>query len=276
MTNAMTDEMATFIRTERNKVRGDYLARCNSLSTSALRGKKNPYLFVTFTGNARDYIEETVSAVLSASAETTFGALLEKVATAIIELDPGAQGGKSPAEGLDADIIRPFPITPKSVRGLIAIKSGNSWGNSSSTTRQGQTFKKSKKNLPKQTTLVSIMGICYGQAAVSANLGYADVKLAGQTFWFYLTNGDPDFYYQLAEVLAEGSADFSDKVLLARKHAIERLLREFQHEGYADDAGLLNVRELLKDACGNLPSPGSKAHDTLNWLMGSPRQDQES
>lgn len=171
--------------------------RADSLLTLKLNDvlkRKNPYLFKAKNINtAAGLIESVLAAYLSSKEETVFGNLLEELA---IFICAGAFNGiKSSAEGIDLEFERDH------IRYIIAVKSGPNWGNSSQIARMRDNFKRAKKVLGANLSIINIVavnGCCYGKEEQIDKGDY--LKYCGQKFWEFIS-GDEMLYLRIIEPL---------------------------------------------------------------------------
>jgi Type II restriction endonuclease EcoO109I len=215
-----------------------------NLKLKNLLQRKNPYLFRAKNLNlSTNLITAILEAHLSSSEEGSFGGFLEKLAIYVAEVTGGGQ--KSAAEGIDIELIR------KSIRYLIAVKSGKNWGNSGSHKNLKKNFAKAVKIIKqtdKKTSLQPTLGICYGNFKTVYTGEY--LHIGGQSFW-HLISGDKEFYVDLVEPLGK-TAEEHDKVFKEEKdNTFNRLLREFTND-YCGPSGAINWKKLVKFVSGNL------------------------
>jgi len=100
------------------------LKKIKELKLNDILKCKNPYLFKAKNVNsASEIVLSIIEATLYASEEGLFGTFLEGLAILVAELTCGGQ--KSGITGVDLELLR------NEVRYLVAIKSGQNWGNNS-------------------------------------------------------------------------------------------------------------------------------------------------
>jgi len=160
-----------------------------------------------------------LEARLSSSEEGSFGNFLEGLAVFVATECGGGQ--KSPANGIDIDLIR------QNVRYLISVKSGKNWGNSSQYKALKLHFidavkvlKQSKHSGELQPTL----GICYGRSQTKNNGSY--LRIAGQNFW-NLLSGDLDLYTSIIEPLGFDAQKHDDLFKEQKGSSLNRMTGEF-------------------------------------------------
>jgi hypothetical protein len=207
--------------------------------------KKNPYLFRAKNINyAPDLITAVLEARLSSSEEGSFGNFLEALAVYVAEITGGGQ--KSAAEGIDIELTR------DDIRHLIAVKSGQNWGNSSQHKALRHSFKTAVKVLRQSRrvgTLQPTLGICYGKFKTVNNGEY--LHIGGQSFW-HLISGDKNLYIDLIEPLGYKAEEHDQSFKEEKDHTQNRLLREFINT-YCDEHGAIEWPKLLEFVSGNLP-----------------------
>lgn len=156
--------------------------------------RKNPYLFKAKNINtAQDFVKTILEAHLSSQEETIFGGFLEGLAIFICE--QVYSGQKSAAEGIDLEFER------DNIRYIVSIKSGPNWGNSNQVKKMRDNFKKAKRILRTNTSLVNVVavnGCCYGKNQSPDKGDY--LKLCVQKFWEFIS-GDNNLYTELIEPL---------------------------------------------------------------------------
>ena len=118
---------------------------------------------------------------------------MEEVAIYVNEL--ACNGQKSSSPGIDLD------FTLDGVRYVVAIKSGENWGNSSQKKRLEQDFGNALR-VVKQSKRVgelhAVLGICYGKSRRLVRGNYQEI--IGQQFWEFIS-GDPDLYLKIIDPL---------------------------------------------------------------------------
>lgn len=182
--------------------------------------RKNPYLFKAkniLTCEA--LITTIVDAFLSSQEETIFGEFLEKLA--IFACHEVKGGYKSGIEGIDLE------IGDKDIRYIIAIKSGPNWGNSSQINKMKDHFKKARKILCTQNSIINVIpinGCCYGK---DRNPNKGDYyKFCGQAFWEFITD-DENFYLEIIEPLGYKAKEKNDRFWVEYGKVVNKFTREF-------------------------------------------------
>jgi hypothetical protein len=216
--------------------------RCISLLRGLALVKVNPYLFAGRVKNPMRFAREYLNAKYSSSEESLFGNMIEDIARAI--LDRIRLGTKTPAKGIDGDVVRGLN------RYLVSVKSGANWGNSSSTAAQGRYFEDAKTIIGSRGhRLTSVMLIMYGRE--DRNLKYADIELVGQQAWAFLS-GDKDFYAKLIQYFVDGSEEFGQQIERARHESEAKLYAELCAGGFVLKNGEMDWPSFVKKACSNI------------------------
>jgi len=220
------------------------VSRLKKLTLPQVLKQKNPYLFrarnITL---ASDLISALLDARLSSSEEGSFGGFLEDLAIYVAEITGG--GHKSAAEGIDIELIR------KSVRYLIAVKSGKNWGNSSQHAALKRNFKTAVKVLKQShhaRVLQPTLGVCYGDFKTSNNGEF--LHIGGQSFW-YLISGDENLYIDLIEPLGHEAQKHDEAFKAEKDNVYNRLTREFT-VSYCNRSGKIDWFKLVRYVSGNL------------------------
>ena len=133
-------EIEVFVEANIPAFHQNRIEKLKRLKLKTILKRKNPYLFkVKNITTAGDFIKTILDAYLSSQEETLFGGFLEELARFICHSVYGGQ--KSAAEGIDLELVK------DSIRYIITIKSGPSWGNSSQISRMKDNFRKAKRIL---------------------------------------------------------------------------------------------------------------------------------
>lgn len=241
------NELSVFLE-ERIAVYHDkLLIRLGKLRLSDVLKRKNPYLFkVKSINTSQDLIESILGAYLSSQEEAIFGATLEEIAIYVCANEKG--GIKSSAEGIDME------FEENDIRYIVSIKSGPSWGNSSSIAKLKDHFRKAKRILNTNTArinVVAVNGCCYGKDDNPDKGEY--LKLCGQRFWA-LISGDEDLYCKIIEPLGHGAHERNEKFFEEYGKVINRFTRAFSNE-YCDEDGAIEWEKLLKFNSGKKVEP---------------------
>lgn len=220
------------------------IERLRDLRLANVLSNKNPYLFRAKNINRADeLIPAILDARLSSSEEGSFGGFLENLAIYVSNITGG--GRKSAAEGIDIELER------KSIRYLIAVKSGRNWGNASQHQQLRANFKKAVRVIRQSRhsgQLQATLGICYGKFRTIDNGEY--LHIGGQSFW-HLVSGDPDLYIDLIEPVGYKAEQHDKAFRKERDSAYNRMVREFTIS-YCDPHGEIEWSKLVHFVSGNL------------------------
>jgi len=228
----------TKIQTEISQFREKLLSDLDTIVLDDLLKKKNPYLLASLFETIDGAIREALHSAYASSYETSFGRVLENIAIAICP-----SGSKSGIKGIDLELLR-----GDRYRLLVSVKSGKSWGNSSSTEKQGDDFKAAKKRVhqnDKTREIRSVMGIAYGKFKTK-ELTYADEQICGQNFWAVLS-GDIDMYRKILLALQPGAAEFENQVKEKIEDTVKRLVVEYNAKQSTDNPWIT----ILEACCQN-------------------------
>jgi hypothetical protein len=221
------------------------LENIKGLTLREVLSNKNPYLFRAKNLNrASDLISALLDARLSSGEETKFGSFLEDLAIFVAQTFGG--GEKSSTDGIDIDLTR------KSVRYLIAVKSGKNWGNKSQHEDLKKGFRIAVKVLKQSRHTREIqptLGICYGRFKTVNNGEY--LHIGGQSFW-HLLSGDRELYVDLIEPLGHEAEAHAERFERERDATYNRLIREFTIE-YCDADGNIDWPKLVRFVSQNMP-----------------------
>ncbi|MBV9957384.1 MAG: cytosolic protein [Acidobacteria bacterium] len=239
------------------------LAKLQGLKLRDILANKNPYLFKARNLNRADELMAALlDASLSSGEESSFGNFLEDLAIYIAEITGG--GSKSAVEGLDIELTR------GGVRYLIAVKSGQKWGNAGQHKKlldyfkaAAKVLKQSKRSGPFQL----VEGICYGRFG-KPNRGEREkghyIRLIGQSFW-QLISGDPDLYVDLIEPLGHESEAHATRYRTEKDATYNRLTREFTIE-YCDKDGNIDWPKLVRFVSETVSSESDRGTAQLTLL----------
>jgi len=222
----------------------DRAAKLAALKLNTLLRAKNPYLFkAKNVESAPMMIEALLSARLSSSEEGSFGNFMESLAVFVAQETSGGQ--KSTAEGIDIELNR------SGIRYLIAVKSGNSWGNSSQHYQLEEYFKtavrrlrQNKESGPIQPTL----GICYGKFKEKYVKDY--LHTGGQSFWC-LISGETEFYTQIVRPLGHRAEEFNEIFAAEKTRTYNRMTGEFIAR-YCLSSGQIDWQKLVEFVSKNI------------------------
>jgi hypothetical protein len=222
------------------------LEKIRELKLKDILKRKNPYLFKAKNVNsASELVLSIIEATLYASEEGLFGTFLEGLAILVAELTCGGQ--KSGITGIDLELLR------DEVRYLIAIKSGQNWGNSSQHQALRANFKNAVKVIKQDRRIKAVqpvLGICYGKFKTVDNGEY--LKLGGQSFWYFISC-DPHFYKDLIEPVGYNAKKHNDDFLEEKANTHNRLTREFSNQ-FCDESGAIDWAKLVQFNSGNMKS----------------------
>ena len=244
MDSVLRQKIETFVCENIGSFHEARIRNIQDLKLKTLLENKNPYLFRAKNLNtAADFVTALLDARLSSSEEGSFGKFLEDLAVFVATECGGGQ--KSPATGIDIDLIR------QNVRYLISVKSGKNWGNSSQYKALRQHFmdavkvlKQSKHSGDIQPTL----GICYGRSKTKNNGSY--LRIAGQNFW-HLLSGDPDLYTSIIEPLGFDAQKHDDLFKEQKSSSLNRMTGEFITQ-FCDASGAIDWTRLVSSVSDNL------------------------
>jgi hypothetical protein len=203
----------------------------DSLKLSTVLRKKNPYLFkAKHVLTAEQIVKGLVDAHISSNEETVFGDWLEGLAVFINE--KVHSGRKSGITGIDLE----FDL--KSIRYIVAIKSGPNWGNSRQVAKMVDDFKTAKKALRTSNSnmsVVAVNGCCYGRDNRPDKGNY--FKYCGQAFWEFISD-DPDLYTGIIEPLGHNAKEKNLEFLQSYSQMINRFTRQFANEFCKGDGSI--------------------------------------
>jgi hypothetical protein len=220
------------------------LVKIKGLRLNEVLKRKNPYLFKAKNINlASELVQSIVEATLYASEEGLFGKFLEGLAIFVSEVTSGGQ--KSGITGIDLELTR------DGVRYLIAIKSGQNWGNASQHSALRVNFANAVKVIKQDRRIKAVqpvLGICYGKFKTIDTGLY--LKIGGQSFWHFIS-GEPGFYVDLIEPVGYRAREHNESFLKERDITLNRLTREFTTL-YCDEAGRIDWPKLVAFNSSNL------------------------
>lgn len=217
----------------------------HGLTLDKLVKKKNPYLFRAKDINlASDFVAALLGAHLSSGEESSFGGFLEDLALFVAEIT--CDGKKSSSAGIDID------LTKDGVRYLIAVKSGNNWGNSSQYKALKSDFRDAVKVLKQSKRIGEIqptLGISYGKMATKNNGLY--LKVSGQSFW-HLISDDPELYTDIVEPLGYEAEEHNKKFVEEIGNTTNRMVREFTNKFCDEITGKIEWPKLVRFVSKNM------------------------
>lgn len=209
---------------------------------------RSPYQLMVACHGPESVVDYCLEAYLSSSIESQMGNLLDSIIKRV-------SGCASTIRGVDLDVK-----FPGGVRGLISLKTGETWGNSTSHKGQGDLFKEAKEAIGGDMDIVSIMGIISSNKK-SKKFTYADYKICGQTLLFLLT-GDSEYYVTLGLIVRNFFTGFHTQIEQAKNNAYDRLLRDLKSCYIGDSDAMWKF--LLHRHCSNL----RKDDKVIACLMG--------
>lgn len=244
MTQDQIDETFEYIKGEMAKYHKGRIEKIASLKPQTVLQRKNPYIFLSKNlRKASDLAEMILQAHSSSSEETQFGNLLEDLAVYVSAmLDNGV---KSTTAGIDLDFTR------DGTRYLVAIKSGQNWGNSDQQVKLKANFNTAKKVAGQSQhagKLQAILGCCYGKFPNSDNGAF--IKTGGQKFWNFIT-GTPSFYTDIIEPISH-EAELNDEAFSEERDKALNRFEKYILVNFCDDDGVIDWERLVQFSSGNL------------------------
>jgi hypothetical protein len=180
----------------------------------------NPYLECVRHHQSSVGIVRGLVDIATKSIETeTFEKFLTDLATFVSEQK--CNGRKSGITGIDIELER------EGVRYLIAVKSGNAWGNATQHKKLGDNFQTAVRVLKQNPGMGAVqptLGICYGRFKTVNNGAF--LHIGGQSFWELLSY-EPDLYMDLIEPIGYRAKQFNEEFEDNRNKALNRMVREF-------------------------------------------------
>lgn len=236
-------DVQTYVNDNIGTFHQNRIARLQKVKLKQVLRKKNPYLFRAMNIlTAEKLVESILDAFLSSSEEELFGEFLEGLAIFVASKTVG--GKKSAATGIDLEFDR------DGVKYLVAVKSGQNWGNSSQWAALRTNFRKAVRVL-KQSEHVRhvqpVVGSCYGRRK-TVDDGEL-IKMAGQSFWYFLS-GNERLYTDIIEPIGFEAKRHNDKYYEEKAAAINRFTAEFATEFCKD--GRIDWERLVVFNSGNL------------------------
>lgn len=221
MNHITNDELNSFVNSNIDDFHKSKANILKKLKLKEVLKKKNVYLFKAKNLNsASDLINDILSAFLYSSEEKIFGDFLEKLAIFISSKVCG--GRKSGTTGVDLEFV------DEGVYYLVSIKSGSSWGNSSSSAKQKEkllTAVSVIKQGDRKANIQPVIGICYGkQKAPTFKNGIMNIK--GQLFW-ELISGDANMYRQIIEPIGYHAREQNEQYIIERNRIANLFVQEF-------------------------------------------------
>lgn len=236
-------EVAEYVNQNIGSFHHSRVARLQDIKLKEVLKKKNPYLFrAKNILTAEKLIESILEAFLSSSEEELFGDFLEGLA--IFVASKTLSGKKSAATGMDLEFDK------EGVKYIVAIKSGQNWGNSSQYAALRENFKKAARVLKQSSSVKNVqpvLGMCYGKMKTVDRGDF--IKMAGQSFWFFLS-GNEDLYREIIEPIGYKAKKHNDKYYEERAVLVNKFTSEFSNEFCTD--GRIDWDKLVVFNSGNL------------------------
>lgn len=202
--------------------------------------RKNPYLYRAIgTEKASEIVEGLLSAYMSSSDEGIFGdAFFEPLAKF------ACNGAVSPSEGVDV------ALETDAIYTAIAVKSGTNVFNAQSKKRQESDFKTLENRLKKlKKHFDPLVGYCYGRKTQKKVSAAAFRELAGQAFWYEMTDDD-DFYLKIIKLMNDKPRQHAVEYKRAWDAAVNRFTAEFIND-FCNEDGSINWEKLTEFNSGN-------------------------
>lgn len=217
------------------------LANVKSIKLSEVLRTKNPYLFKAKNVNtASEIIERIMCAFLCSNQEGIFGNWLDRLAVNVAKAVYGGQ--KAVVDGIDLDFVK------NGKRYLVAIISGQNWGNDRHYKKLVDEFNTAKKRSATSSgseEVIFVTGCCYGRSNPSSEYQSKDYhKMCGQRFW-ELISGEPDLYINIIEPLGHKADRYNLEFLKSYAMVKNRLEKEFLID-YTHEGGSIIWDKLLK------------------------------
>ena len=256
MDAAIYAQIEQFVHNNIDSFHNNRLAAIKRIQLTRVLTAKNPYLFrAKNLTRAADLVTALLDARLSSSEEGSFGGFLESLAVFVAQITGGGQ--KSGIQGIDIELTR------DQIRYLIAVKSGQNWGNRAQHEELRRNFRSAVRVIRQNRdagVIQPVEGICYGKFGVrSADRGLIDkgdyIRMIGQRFWF-LISGDREFYASLIEPLGHEAEQHALKFVAERDATYNRLTQEFIQQ-FCDAEFNIDWPRLVRFVSENMP-PGER------------------
>jgi hypothetical protein len=210
----------------------------DKLKLKTILRKKNPYLFkAKHALTAEQIIKGLTDAFISSNEETIFGDWLEGLALFINQKVYG--GWKSGITGIDLEFDK------ETIRYIVTIKSGTTWGNSSQVSKMRSDFVTAKKTLRTSHSgliIHAVNGCCYGKDNTPDKGDY--FKYCGQRFWEFIS-GVETLYTDIIEPLGCKAKERNDAFLESYARMVNKFTREFTAD-FCDETGQINWKKLVE------------------------------
>lgn len=235
VTNYVNDNIGSFHESR--------IARLQEIKLREILKKKNPYLFrAKNILTAEKLVESILDAFLSSSEEKFFGDFLEGLA--IFVASKTVSGKKSAATGIDLEFDK------DGIKYVVAVKSGQNWGNSSQYAALRENFKKAVKVLKQSKSIKSVqpvLGMCYGKVRTVDTGNY--LRIAGQSFWYFLAK-DGKLYTDIVEPIGYEAKKHNERYLEEKAAVINKFTAQFSAEFCTD--GKIRWDRLVEFNSGNM------------------------
>lgn len=236
-------EVAEYVNQNIGSFHHSRVARLQDIKLKEVLKKKNPYLFrAKNILTAEKLIESILDAFLSSSEEELFGKFLEGLAVFVAAKT--LDGKKSAATGIDLEFDK------DNVKHIVAIKSGQNWGNSSQYAALRENFRKAVSVLKQSKSVKQVqplIGMCYGKMKTVDRGDF--IKMAGQSFWFFISDNEK-LYTDIVEPIGHEAKRHNDKYEEERAALINNFTSEFSTEFCTN--GKIDWKKLVVFNSGNL------------------------
>jgi hypothetical protein len=237
------NEVAEYVNHHIGEFHDSRIARLQGMRLREVLRKKNPYLFrAKNLLTAERLVESVLDAFLSSSEEELFGKFLEGLVIFVASKTVG--GRKSAATGIDLE------FTKDNVTYLVAIKSGQNWGNSSQYRALRENFKTAVRIMRQGVSVKHVqpvLGMCYGKMKRKDTGEY--IKMAGQEFWYFVS-GNEMLYADIIEPIGHRARQHNERYEEERAALVNRFTSEFSSEFCV--RGRIDWKKLVIFNSGNL------------------------
>ena len=199
--------------------------------------RQNPYLYrARHFRTAATLIDSLLEDYFSASEERVFGRLL--VDLVVFVAQQACHGYRSKAEGVDVEFVN------QGVHHLVCVKPGHRPRNSAENDQLERNLKTAvarMRQLPAATSVLPVLGVCYGRMSPSRERSYLEV--AGQDFW-YLVSENRELYKEVVEPLRYCTKEVGQELANERPFLVNRLMTEFFTE-FCEESGAIHWPRLV-------------------------------
>jgi hypothetical protein len=220
MADSFEQRVEKFLQGRMKELGAIRAAQVDELVLLPLLRKRNPYFERVRTSHSvSDIVKSLLEGGTAALRKTLFDDCLRDLAVFVSE--EKLKGRKSGIAGIDIELER------GDVCHLIAVKSGQAWGNIKQQKKQRDNFATAVKVLRQNKAVGEIqptLGICYGRIK-TVNDG-AVLKIGGQSFW-ELISGESDLYMDIIEPIGHRALEFNEAFAVNCGKAENRMAREF-------------------------------------------------